>query len=113
MASNRHAAPSDPRAAVAMSQETDMRIQHNPKPLLPVHVGVHWGGGGVTQGVRTNEGVHKREICMSSRQFVRLSNEILANSRLCIGYSLGGFWHFSIWAPFGHGGCVWGETFTG
>ena len=47
-ASNRHAAASDPRAAIPMSQETDMRIQHDPKPLLPVarvHAGVHWGGG--------------------------------------------------------------------
>ena len=34
-ASNRHAALSDPKAAVPLSQETDMRIQHDPRPLLP------------------------------------------------------------------------------
>ena len=44
-ASNRHAAPSGATAAVAVSQETDMRIRHEPRPLLPVarvHAGVHW-----------------------------------------------------------------------
>ena len=47
-ASNQDAAPSDPRAAVLTSQETDVRIQHDPELLLPVarvHARVHWGGG--------------------------------------------------------------------
>ena len=48
MASNR-AAPSDPRAAAPMSQETDVRIQHDPKPWLPVPGCMQglMGGGGV------------------------------------------------------------------
>ena len=80
-ASNQHAAPSNPRAAVPSSQETDMRIQHDPRPLLRVarvQAGVHWGGGR-TPGVRTNERVHKGEIYMNSREFVRTSYEICAN----------------------------------
>ena len=35
--------------------------------VAKVPAGVHWGGG--TPGVRTNEGVHKGEICMNSREF--------------------------------------------
>ena len=61
-----------------MSQETDVRIQHNPKPLLlvaRVDAGVHWGGGG-TPGVSRNEGVEKGEICMNLQEirtkFVRI-----------------------------------------
>ena len=44
----RHATPEDPRVAVPVLQETDMRIQHDLTPLLPVarlHAGVHWGWG--------------------------------------------------------------------
>ena len=51
-ASNRRAAPSNPRAAVPMSQKTDVRIQRDPEPLLHVarvHARVH-GGGGVYSG---------------------------------------------------------------
>ena len=49
-----------------MSQETDVRRQHDPEPLLPVaglHAGVHWGG------VRANEGVDKGEVCMNLYEF--------------------------------------------
>ena len=51
--------------------------------VAKVPAGVHWGGG--TPGVRTNEGVHKGEICMNSREirtkFVRNSCEFRTNSR--------------------------------
>ena len=59
-ASNRHAAPSDSTAAVPVPQETDMRSPYKPRPLLPV-TGVH--AGGLTRGVRTNQGVHTGNIC--------------------------------------------------
>ena len=36
-------------------------------PVARVPAGVFWGGG--TPGVRTNEGVHKGEIGMNSREF--------------------------------------------
>ena len=77
---NRHAAPSDPRAAVPVSQETDMSIQHDPIPLLlvaRVHARVHCGGS--TPGIRTNEGVHKGEICINLPDFVRDSYKIRTN----------------------------------
>ena len=37
--------------------------------------------GGRTSGVRTNEGVHKGEICVNSHEFTRNSYEIRTNSR--------------------------------
>ena len=92
---------------VPMSQETDMRIQHDPTPCLPVarvHAGVYWGGGGGTPCVRTSEGVDKGEICMNSCGFAQVRANFLrnlANSYLRIGYRLAGFWHFLFWAPFG------------
>ena len=39
---------------------------------------VHWGGA---PGVRTNEGVHKGEICMNSREVVRSWCEFCTNAR--------------------------------
>ena len=61
-----------------MSQETDVRIQHDPEPLLP------WPGclqgcmGGCTPGVRANDGVHKGEIWMNSYEFARNSCEFVS-----------------------------------
>ena len=66
--SNRHAAPSDSTAAVPVPQGTDMRSSYEPRPLLPV-TGVH--AGGLTRGVRTNQGVHSGNICVNSREFTR------------------------------------------
>ena len=73
----RRAAPSALRAAVPMWKDTNVRIQHDPEPLLRmarVHAGVH--GGGCTPVVRANEGVDKGEIWMKSHEFARLSFEI-------------------------------------
>ena len=72
-------------------------------PVARVHAGVL---GRDTPGVRTNEGVHKGEICMNSREFVRNSYEILANFvQIHVKFTPmnrhrpAGFWHFSFWAP--------------
>ena len=50
-----------------------MRSPYEPRPLLPV-TGVH--AGGLTRGVRTNQGVHTGNICVKSREFTRNSYEI-------------------------------------
>ena len=45
-ASNRCVAPSDPRAPLPMSQETNVTIHYDPEPLLPgagLHVPMHGG----------------------------------------------------------------------
>ena len=65
-ASNRHAAPSDSTAAVPVLQETDMRSPYEPRPLLPLTC-MH--AGGLTRGLRTNQGVHTGNICVNSRVF--------------------------------------------
>ena len=95
-----------------MSQETDVSIQRNTEPLLPVfrvHARVHGGGA---PAIRANEGLDKGEIWMNLYEFARNSYVIGTNSCLWIGYRLAGFCHFSFWAPFGDGGCVWGGLFT-
>ena len=64
--------------AVPVSQKTDMRSPHKPRPLFPV-TGVH--AGAPTRGVRTNQGVHTNNVCVKSREFrtkfVRISPEFL------------------------------------
>ena len=63
-----------------MPQETDVRIENDQEPLLPVatvHAGVH---GVCPPGVRANEGVDKSEIWMDLHEFVQNSYEIRMNS---------------------------------
>ena len=62
----------DTRAAVQMSQETVVRIRHDPEPLLPVAEFMQACIGGGTPGVRANDGVEKGESCMNSYEFVRI-----------------------------------------
>ena len=63
-ASKGHVAPGDLRAAVPMPQESDFRIEHKQRPLLPVarvHVRVQ---GARSPGVRTKVGMANSEIQM-------------------------------------------------
>ena len=78
-----------------MSQETDMRIQQNPRPLLPVarvHAGVHFGGGGVTPVVGTNEGLHIGEISMDSREFTPMDATGYRGLALFLLGAVGAWW---------------------
>ena len=58
-----------------MSQETVVRIRHDPEPLLPVAGFMQACIGGGTPGVRANEGVDKGESCMNSYEFAQNSHE--------------------------------------
>ena len=61
-ASNRHAAPSNPREAVVMPQEKDVRIEHEQGPLLPVGWGAWLDARVRSWGVLATMGVDPNEI---------------------------------------------------